>query len=345
MNVLVVTNMAPFVWGGAEELAVHLRRNLVLAGHQAEILRIPFSWEPADRIPSQMLMVRAIELRNVDRVIALKFPAYLVRHPTKTLWLLHQYRQAYDLFDAGDSNLPPNETGKNLQRTIQAADNESFSESRNIYTNSEITKQRLLKYNSLEGRVLLPPVNDPELFEGACSGDYIFAGGRINNLKRQYLLLEALALAPKRVKLVIAGPPDSPEDEARLMNLVLRYGLHDRVQLDLRLLPRYVYAQYMRECAAAAYVPFDEDSLGYVTMEAATAGKPIITASDSGGILGLAKHRATGWVANPTAASLAEMMSSALEDAPRSAKYGKAARELLAGFGINWSHTINELLK
>lgn len=52
MKVLVVNNMAPFVWGGAEELAAHLVKNLVLAGHEAQVLRIPFQWEPASRIPS-----------------------------------------------------------------------------------------------------------------------------------------------------------------------------------------------------------------------------------------------------------------------------------------------------
>lgn len=67
MKVLVVNNMAPFVWGGAEELATHLQKNLIIAGHEAEILRIPFQWEPATRIPSQMLMVRAFEVWNVDR--------------------------------------------------------------------------------------------------------------------------------------------------------------------------------------------------------------------------------------------------------------------------------------
>lgn len=105
MKILLVNNMAPFVWGGAEELVVNLQKQLVLAGHEAEIIRIPFQWEPAERIPSQMLMVRSMELYNVDRVIAFKFPAYLIRHPHKTLWLVHQYRQAYDLYDAGQSNL------------------------------------------------------------------------------------------------------------------------------------------------------------------------------------------------------------------------------------------------
>ena len=61
MKVLVVNNMAPFVSGGAESMAAHLKTHLEAAGHEAEVLRIPFQWEPATRIPSQMLMARAFE--------------------------------------------------------------------------------------------------------------------------------------------------------------------------------------------------------------------------------------------------------------------------------------------
>ena len=36
--------------------------------------------------------------RPVDAVIATRFPSYAVRHPNKIVWLIHQYRQAYDQF-------------------------------------------------------------------------------------------------------------------------------------------------------------------------------------------------------------------------------------------------------
>jgi hypothetical protein len=55
MKVLIVNNMAPFIWGGAEELAVNLQKNLIIAGHDAEVMRIPFQWEPA----SQKIVVAA----------------------------------------------------------------------------------------------------------------------------------------------------------------------------------------------------------------------------------------------------------------------------------------------
>jgi glycosyltransferase involved in cell wall biosynthesis len=345
VKVLIVNNMAPFVWGGAEELAVNLQKNLIIAGHQSEILRIPFQWEPATGIPSQMLMVRAFELWNVDHVIALKFPAFYIRHPNKTLWLLHQYRQAYDLYDAGQTNLPPNQLGEDIRTLIRNADNETFAESKRIFTNSEVTRQRLAKYNGFGATVLLPPINNAELFVGKSEGDYIFAGGRINGMKRQNMLLEALSLTDSRVKLIIAGPPDSAADSQQLRDTVSKLGLEDRVKLDVRFLPRETYAEYLTNAAAVAYLPFDEDSLGYVAMEAATAGKALITTSDSGGIRGLVKHRETGWVSDPTPGALAEAMNAVYANAAVTRGFGSAARALWQSFNIDWPTTVETLLR
>ena len=55
--------------------------------------------------------------------------------------------------------------------------------------------------------------------------------------------------------------------------LVERYDLNDRVQLDLGFLSRERIAKYVNEALACAYLPVDEDSVGYVTMEAFVVGK------------------------------------------------------------------------
>jgi glycosyltransferase involved in cell wall biosynthesis len=336
--------MAPFVWGGAEELALHLVRNLSLAGHDAKILRIPFRWEPATGILSQMLMAKSLSPCSADKVIALKFPAYLIDHPDKTIWLLHQYRQAYDLFDAGMSNIDSSRAGQHMRSLIRTADNECFSQARHIYTNSRTTSDRLKKYNGFDSEVLLPPVNDPELFTGGKPEGYIFAGGRINGLKRQHLLLEALAIAREGVRLVIAGPPDTPDDEARLRSLVERLGVGDRVHLDLRFLSRGELARYVNHASSCVYIPYDEDSLGYVAMEAAYAAKALITTSDSGGVLGLVKDGETGWVCDPAAESLAEAMSVASGCVKLALQRGDAARRLWLSMDVNWATTIKRLL-
>jgi glycosyltransferase involved in cell wall biosynthesis len=336
--------MAPFVWGGAEELAVHLQRNIELVGHQAEILRIPFQWEPASKIPSQMLMCNKFELINVDKVIALKFPAYIVRHPNKVIWLLHQYRQAYDLFDQGQTNIPPGNDGEEIRTIIWNGDNEAFSEAQRIFTNSEVTQGRLKHYNGFDSEVLLPPLNNPELFVGGGLGQYIFAGGRVNSMKRQRLLIEALAYTPRHVKLVIAGPPDSPSAADELRKLSEEPAVCDRLTLDLRFLPRAELAGYVNNALACAYVPFDEDSLGYISMEAANAGKALITTSDSGGVLRLVKHGVTGWVAEPDAKSLAAAMTDAANNRNDTMTRGHVAKELWNELAVAWPKTVEKLL-
>lgn len=345
MKVLIVNNMAPFIWGGAEELAANLALNITELGHAAEVLRIPFQWEPAEKIPSQMLMVRAFELCNVDRVVALKFPAYLIRHPHKTLWLLHQYRQAYDLFDVGQTNLPAGSEGDELRNMITAADNESFRECRKIFTNSSVTKARLAKYNGFDADVLLPPINDEALFCGGESQRYIFAGGRINNMKRQHLLVEAMRFTPNGIKLIVAGPPDSQQEADSLSLLVEKYNLSDRVHLDMRFLERDQLARYVNHSMACAYLPFDEDSLGYVSMEAATASKATITAFDSGGILELVCQGQTGWISDPSPMALAEVMAEVFSNPDRTRQMGVAASQHWREMGINWPNTVARLLK
>jgi len=345
MKILIVTNMAPFIWGGAEELAFNLRKNLVFEGHQCEVLRIPFQWEPIDIVPSQMLMVKALELSNVDHVIALKFPAYLIDFPKKSLWLIHQFRQVYDLFETNRAyyeNLPHY---KEVRDLVTSADNDCFSQFNRLYSISEVTRERLLKFNGLNANVLIPPVNDPELFLNKGAGGYIFAGGRINSMKRQHLLIEAMQYADSSVKLIIAGPVDSIADGELLKSLVQKLNLSDRVILDLGFMEKRKYADYINNSNAVVYIPIDEDSLSYFAMEAASASKPIITTTDSGGILGIAKHGLSGWVVEPNQASIASAMSEAFHSASSQKIYGLTAREMLVDMNLNWPTTIETLLK
>lgn len=344
MRIVVANNMAPFTHGGAEELASNLARRLKLRGHDVELLRIPFAWEPYAVLPKQMAIANQMNLDSAEAVIALKFPAYLIPHHNKTLWLLHQYRQAYDLYAAGQTNLPADEDGQYVRTAIYMADNLAFAGSQRIFTNSPVTGHRLSVWNDVASEVLYPPLNDPELFVGGVSAPYIFAGGRIDDLKRQELLVRALATAHPKVRLVVAGPPDSPETEARLQRLARQLGVEQRVTLDLRFLSRMEVAEWVNGAAACAYIPYDEDSLGYVAMEAAQASKAVITTTDSGGIRGLVRDGETGWVVAPEAEALGAAMGQALGSPRRTKKLGLNMKELWLSFNADWSQTIDRLL-
>ena len=343
MKVLVLSNMAPFVWGGAEELCTHLVRNLRLQGMTAEAFRIPFAWNPAERIWDEMVIARSLRLWDVDRVIALKFPTYLVPWDNKVIWLLHQFRQCYDLFDSGNSHVPRTPDGDALRDAVRTADNHAFAEAKALFANAPVTAERLRRYNGFEAEVLPPPLNDPELFAGGPAGGYVLAAGRVSAGKRQEHLVRALRHAPG-VRLVVAGPPDSPADAEALRQAVAEEGVEDRVRLDLRLLARSELAALVNGASAVAYLPIDEDSVGYVTMEAFQAGKPVITTDDSGGVLQLVRDGETGWVTGPSPAELGGALRAALADAARTANRGAEARAQLAAMRLNWPATIERLL-
>jgi glycosyltransferase involved in cell wall biosynthesis len=342
VKVLVLNTGAAFQRGGAELLAEELARRLsALPGVEAEMLRLPFQWVPTERLIEEMLLHRQLRLVNVDRVIALKFPAYLVPHHHKTLWLLHQFRQAYDLADAGQGLSDDGREGQ-IKRAIRTADQACFAEVKQIFVNSPVTQARLQRYNGLASEVLYPPLNDAELFRPGPFGDYIFAGGRVAPGKRQHLLIEAFAQLPGDLRLVIAGPPETAAYAQELSELVAKHRLGQRVDLRLGFRPRTEIAELANGARACAYLPFDEDSLGYVTMEAFAAGKPVVTVNDAGGLLEIVSDE-TGAVAEPNAESLAAAIE-ALSPQPTARAKGEAAKALWEGRGLTWDTTLERLL-
>ena len=104
MRIAIATVQVPFVRGGAEVLTEMLRDELKKRGHEAEIVSIPFAWHPWQVLARSMHMGRMMDLSDatglkIDKVIAMKFPAYYLRHDRKVYWLMHQHRQVYDFWN------------------------------------------------------------------------------------------------------------------------------------------------------------------------------------------------------------------------------------------------------
>jgi glycosyltransferase involved in cell wall biosynthesis len=162
-------------------------------------------------------------------------------------------------------------------------------------------------------------------------------------MKRQFLLLQALRHAPG-LRAVIAGSPDRPEDAAQLRRLVESEGLASRVRLDLRFLPRHEIVDLVNRSLAVACLPFEEDTPSFVAQEAFQAGKPVVTLSDSGGVLDIVRDGETGWVVEPTAEALGAALRAIASRPKEAAARGAAGRQLFQSLGIGWPQTIERLL-
>ncbi len=344
MKVAIVNNQAPFVRGGAELLAEWLHDKLEEYGHQAEIVRIPFQWNPPERIIDHMLAARLVRLANVDRVVALKFPAYYVPHENKVLWLLHQFRQAYDLWGTPYQDLPDTPTGHRIRDAVIDSDRRYLAQTRHIYTNSRTVGQRLQFYSGLESDVLFPPLLDATPYRCDDYSDYFFYPSRITAGKRQHVAVEAMASTRSSARLVIAGQAETPGDLDRLMSVVREHNLEDRVEV----IPRWITEEEKLKLLAGArgvlYLPFGEDSYGYVTLEAFHARKPVLTLADSGGTLKLIEDGRNGrvlWDAGELAGAIDELAG----DRALAERLGQAAFQTIDELGISWDRVIECLTK
>ncbi|HLY17768.1 MAG TPA: glycosyltransferase family 4 protein [Bryobacteraceae bacterium] len=347
MRILIATVKVPFVNGGAEIHAVELRQALIEAGHSAEIVAIPFKWYPPERILDQMLACRLLDLTEtasvpVDRLIALKFPAYLIPHPRKVIWLLHQHRQAYDLWQHPLNDLDKYENGADVRAAIQRADTELIPLAAHVFANSRNVALRLRTSCGVEAHPLYHPPQEAGLFYHAPAEDFLYFPSRINPLKRQDLVMEALALTRTPAKVRFSAPATEPALERKCLALARENALAGRVEW-LGMVSNEAKRNLYARCLGVLYPPLDED-YGYITLEAMLARKPVITCADSGGPLEFVVHHGTGIVAEPRPEALAAAIDELWENRQTAARWGEAGRQRYDELGIAWDHVVEQLL-
>jgi glycosyltransferase involved in cell wall biosynthesis len=342
VKIAIVTNAVPFIYGGAEFHADALKDSLLHAGHDVEVIRIPFQWDPPELILHQILAVRLMRLENVDRVIAMKFPAYYIQHPNKIIWLIHQFRQAYDLWGTEHQRIPDTPAGVTVRRVIIQADNAFIPEARKIFTNNPVVAERLERYNQILAEPLYPPPQDIAMFHEGGQGDYYFCPSRINRSKRQSLMIEAMRYCKTDARLVLVGPPDSPDDLNECQSLIHRYGLKDRVELRGTFIPQEEKVQLFANALGCIFVPSNEDH-GLVTLEAYQSCKPVITTSDSGGVLAFVEDNRSGRVVAPAAEALAEAMDDLFVARDKARSMGAAGLETVRRLNITWDNVVTKL--
>ena len=347
LRILILTTQVPFVRGGAEILAEQLQFALQKNGHIVETVAIPFKWYPPEKIVEHMLACRLLDVSescgvSVDRVIGLKFPAYLIPHPNKVLWLLHQHRAAYDLWESPFCDLRNFPHGDEVRRTIHNADKELIPAAKGVYTISDNVSSRLKRYCGITSEPIYHPPQNAENFYCGPDEGYLFFPSRLNHLKRQELVLQALAKTRQSVKVFFAGAADNPAYGNDLIRLSEKLGIDGRVKW-LGSVAEEEKRRHYAHCRGVIFPPLDED-YGYITLEAMLSCKPVITCHDSGGPLEFVVGGQTGVVAEPAPECLAEAMDELWSDQSRSIRWGKAGRERYHEMHINWENVVERLI-
>jgi glycosyltransferase involved in cell wall biosynthesis len=345
MKIIIATTQVPFISGGAEIQAMSLKHALEEAGHLVEIVDLPFKGYPSDlssAIPYTRLMdLSDIHGHKVDRLIGLKFPSYLIPHPNKVIWLIHQHRDAYDLWEKGISALLHHAEGQAFRELVTNVDNQSFKEARHVFAESLNVAKRLKKFNDFDAPPLYHPPKNEDRFHCEAAQDYLFFPSRLTPLKRQDLVLRALSITKNPVQLVLAGTSDIPSYSDVIKNFIVEMKVQDRVKFLGRITEEEKFSLYSKSLAVV-YPPYDED-YGYVTLEAMLSGKPVVTCTDSGGSLEFVKNGETGWIAESTPEALARCFDEIWENRSQAAIRGLSGRDLYRTMGISWKKVIDHL--
>jgi len=300
-RVCICDAQVPFARGGAEMLVESLRDELARRGFEVDVVTVPYHWPTRVDLLKGCLAWRLLNLteaagRRIDRVIATRFPSYLIKHPNKVVWLVHQLRQVYDLRGTRYSDFAQQPRDREVVAMVRDMDRRTLAEARAVFTISRNVADRLRRHDEIEAQVLYPPPRLDGRYHPGEFGDYVFGIGRLDLMKRFDLLLRAMKHTETAVRCRIAGT--GPEQEA-LAELAARLGVADRVDLLGWVEDAEVIELFAGACGVF-YAPYDED-YGYVTVEAMKAGKPVVTTADAGGVLEFVEDGVDGFVCSPDA--------------------------------------------
>ena len=340
MRIAVVRPQVPFAHGGAEIFSDALVRELLARGHEADSVTVPFKWYPGARVLTQAFLWRLLDLseadgKRIDMVVATKFPSYLVRHHEKRVWLVHQFRQAYELDRTELGQFGESAEDRAIRRRVQELDRIGLGEASRLFATSHNVAGRLERSTGLLAEVMPHPAQELA-YRNDGHGDFVLSVNRLDRAKRIDLLLGAAALEPSLSVVVVGDGPDRP----RLEQLARDRGLGERVRFVGRVSAEEL-ADLYATCYATYYAPVDED-FGLGPYESFLSGKPVITATDAGGPLEVVHDGSTGCVVAPDAGSVAAAAVWLRDHPAESAALGEAGNAIAVE--VTWDRAIGKLL-
>ena len=270
--------------------------------------------------------------------------AHLINHHNKVVWFIHHVRNFYDYWEFDEyRGFPITPLTKRIREVLLNLDTTALKRSSKLFTNSQTVSDRLKKFNNLSSTVLYPPLLNEESFRNSGFNNELVCIARITHHKRQELLINAMSYTKSDVKLRIIGKGDEQYFE-KLIKLVDKLGIRNKILIENTWVTESTKIDLLANCLGLVYAPLDEDSYGYASLEAAHSEKPIITTTDSGGVLEFVKDNYNGLVVDPTAQQLGKAFDLLFENLNLVKELGINNKKMLCNLRINWDNVIESLL-
>lgn len=378
---IVAPSSVPFQVGGAEKLWWGMRNALgAEPGVFAELVKLPAPEENFADIIKSYKKFSELDLSHFDMVISTKYPAWMISHSNHILYMQHVLRGLYDTYHFTGLPETLHEIPAPLKELVLLARKEEpdrndlqtmFEMCRNVqnikslpsslfafpgplireivhfFDRVALNKREISRYFAISRTVSerdeyfpagadVTVLHHPSDISGFYNepGKYIFTASRINHTKRVRLLVEAMNHVSAHISLKIAGT--GPE----LEELKMRAAGDARINF-LGYVPDSELTHYYANALCVPFVPYEED-YGLITIEAMASGKPVITATDSGGVREFVENGVTGFCVEPTAREIGAAIQKLAERPELAAQMGNAARRKVAD--ISWKNVATSLV-
>ncbi|MGI8710625.1 MAG: glycosyltransferase family 4 protein [Acidimicrobiales bacterium] len=379
---VVAPSPVPFTRGGAERALWGMAEAINdLTVHEAEMIKIPV---PEHDLPSVMASYRLfseLDLTHFDRVVATKYPAWMVDHPHKTVFMFHVLRGVYDTYwTHGLADRPQPLTHEVAALSAMIAEDDR----------REAVPEVLWRFD--QALAAHGPDHPDLAFPGPFARQLIhwldgvaMAPGAV----RRYLSLSQTVadregyfppgIHPRVVHLPGALPatPRDPAaghylftvsrlDRPKRLDLLIDAMAHVPSDVELRIAGTGPQAEDLRRLAsgdarisflgftrddqlpqlyadavAVPFVPADED-LGLITLEAFSQATPVVTCTDSGGPTELVDDGETGLVTAANPVALGRALARLADDPALARRLGEAGRR--RGEQLRWDDVVAAVL-
>jgi len=374
---IVAPSPVPFTVGGAEKLwwgmLEYINKH---TKHQCELIKVPTKegnfW---DLIDSYHTFYK-LDLSYFDMVITGKYPAWMLQHENHHIYMLHCLRGLYDCYHFLnlDENVHTNhpkitafmEQLKEENKTIETVFQELYAlkedvdidpdfftfpsafakeiihffdqkAMQNVRSFSAISKtvaQREVYFpKNTQVNVIYPPSSLQHFTNQGY--EYFFTLSRLDSAKRIEMIVKAYKNTKTSIPLKIAGTgPLSKQIEELAQD-------DPRIELLGFISDDEVIAYYAK-AYAVIFIPYDED-YGLITIEAMMSQKPLVTFSDTGGVVEFVEDQITGLVSEPSVEKLTQNIDFLADNPQLCKEMGKNAQKRVES--ITWKHTIDSLLQ
>lgn len=378
---IVAPRAAQGTWGGAERAVLGLHRAIgEHTDHHAEIVEVVVDETNLVGLVHGYRESSLLDLSAFDRVISVKYPAWMLSHPHHTVYMFHPLRglyESYHLFGEPDHVVP---TAVEIERVVDLMrhrhDRPVLPE---FFQRFDEAVAALgphhpdLRFPGPLSRMIVHWLDRMALAPGATEAWFALsrtvasrpgyfppgARPRVAPLPadlpppqgagaRRGLFTASRLDGAKRIELII----DAMAYVASPTTLTIAGSGPHEAALRARAAhdPRIGFAGFMSDedlaasyasAIAVPFVPEDEDQ-GLIVQEAFAQATPVVTCRDSGGPTEFVVDGRTGLVADPDPRSLGRALDRLLRDPGWAARLGANARE--RGSRVTWEGLVRTLL-